>query len=464
MRKFRAVISFVGLLLVAGAIALYIPFCTEVSRADKEWEAKFPKTPRTPEERRALLESLYTYRHDTIPAFVPLHGWDNEYCALNVENAINFILGEKKIKDAAAWKFGEVNSETVRLVYERGDDFEIKGNQIIEVRDRTFWLSNVLETVGHEDQLTSDRMYVVGYHYKRTRHDSEIIENGGSLNSHLMLIVGRYNGSWWGYHMFHHPSVTDENPFRVDAISKTRNAWDMPDDFDLVYIWEVNGTEMPRDGADLRLVSNSPDWQQVAKTVGQFGTGKLDKLKDNIKLFWLGNGDNYPSVEKTEGLVETKPRTYRAQFQGELLGLWNGVAVRGKGRYNRRGVFGLEYECVEFANRYYTTKLGHNNMTKTGNADSYFYSAKKKGLNPNKNGCELPPERNDLIVFDPEGHEDDDPGHVAVVTERTENEVCFVAQSAVPWFNCLPIAQTKSGGWHVVPLSDKLTTVGWLRP
>ncbi|MBI4256823.1 hypothetical protein HY626_02075 [Candidatus Uhrbacteria bacterium] len=72
---------------------------------------------------------------------------------------------------------------------------------------------------------------------------------------------------------------------------------------------------------------------------------------------------------------------------GTILGEHHGVTVHAYGWGDSvRGEYGLEYECVELVNRYYVQVLGHRNLTKTGDADTYFWDAKAKMLQAFPNG------------------------------------------------------------------------------
>lgn len=114
---------------------------------------------------------------------------------------------------------------------------------------------------------------------------------------------------------------------------------------------------------------------------------------------------------------------------GTILGTHSGVTVHAYGWGGSvRGDYGLEYECVELINRYYVQVLGHRNLTRTGDADSYFWNATAKGLKAFPNGGIVAPAVHDILVFDG-GPEDGSIGHVAVIVEVTENSVTFIEQN-----------------------------------
>ena len=267
-KKQKALVLFGAIILIIlGSSALV--FQSAKSRVVEEWETKV-NHPRSPEDIRGLVDSLMQYRHDPVPSAVPQSGWDNQLCAANAINMINFLLGEERLDMSSAWEFARVNEENLELVWDRVamDDFEEEGGQIIETFDRGFWLSRILETTGRKKELSSDRLYVLGYHYVHTNSDGPILAAGESWNSHLMLILGRADNTWWGYHMFHDPQEPDASPFRIEDIGER-----MPKEFDVMYIWEVTDTQMPKTGSDVRIVYNAPEPSVVMSIVGHESDG-----------------------------------------------------------------------------------------------------------------------------------------------------------------------------------------------
>jgi hypothetical protein len=117
---------------------------------------------------------------------------------------------------------------------------------------------------------------------------------------------------------------------------------------------------------------------------------------------------------------------------GAVLGTMNNVTVYAKNGPSHRGKYGLEFECVELVNRAYVEKLGHKNMAKMGHADSYFWEPFNKDLVANKNGGTIPPQMDDILVFD-NGPEDGSVGHVGLITEVNVQEgiIHFVQQNFV---------------------------------
>lgn len=433
------------------------------SRLERQYKALVPNKQRTPAEMRGLVEQLLELRREIVPAFVPQNLWDEEMCDATVVTAVNAIVGTELLKTGPAWLFGRDNAEKLELVFDRSEDFELTTNgggkpRVVERVNTGFKLSSLLEHRVAAGGGTTDRLYVIGYHYSHTRSDTRIADNreaGGGLNSHVMLLLGRADNKWWGYHMIHTNGDT-EYPFKVDDLAE-----DMPGDFDIVYIWEVKNSRMAlrENAARIAFVQNFQPYERVKRYIGW---GKLDKPL--VEIF--GDTDQFPRVVKFEaGIVEVVTEEHPSLPRGAILGFYDGVAVHNNGGKSKRGPFGLEFECVELVNRFLVRSFGHKNLTRTGNADSYFWQADSKKLHGFGNNNEWPPAVNDILVFDPDGL-GGNPGHVAVVTSVVANngkgEVCMVQQNATPWHTCLSLAKV-NGKWQVDQFNDNLPCVGWAR-
>ncbi|NQV00271.1 MAG: CHAP domain-containing protein [Parcubacteria group bacterium] len=428
---------------------------------NEEWEQKFPSEIRTENDMRGIVDNMYHYQDEVVPTFIPQATWDDELCAANIVNGTNYILGEKRLKVAPAWLFSQVNEDELRLVYQRTDDFAVRNGRIVERNDRSFRLAKLLKTVGTGSALTSDRLYIIGYHYRYTRSDKLIIEAGGDLNSHLMLILGRYDGNWYGYHLYHDPQYPQDNPFRIDNIGDCEEGYCMPNYFDVVKIWEVLESRMasPEKGSAVMLVQNSQPYRKVSDSLS--GSGRLNYIWDMLSIYLWGGGDNFSRTVPLDTLVEVVPPQGQARWRDQLLGFYKGVAIRRHEDESVRGPYGLEYQCVELINRYYVQRLGHRNMTQTGHAHSYFTYTENKDLVAYENGGSVRPASDDILVF----REEEGFGHVALVVEITESEVCFVQQNTPLWYQCLPLSERR-GTWHVDPIgleSEQMPCLGWAR-
>lgn len=158
---------------------------------------------------------------------------------------------------------------------------------------------------------------------------------------------------------------------------------------------------------------------------------------------------------------------------GTKLGEVEEVAVYSADGDDVRGTYGLEYQCVELVNRALVQKLGFRNLAKTGNADSYFWEAKEKGLVAYPNGGSEPPRKWDALVFD-DGNDDGSVGHVAVITSVDATSVTFVQQNfrscemygllcKYLWIDSLPLANS-GDGWHIAQGRYPQPAAGWSRP
>lgn len=160
--------------------------------------------------------------------------------------------------------------------------------------------------------------------------------------------------------------------------------------------------------------------------------------------------------------------------RGTQVGAFEGEPIYAAGGNSVRGEYGLEFECVELINRFYTKKLGHQNLTRTGDADSYYWEAAKKGLKAYPNGGSEPPQKYDFLIFDG-GNGDGDPGHIALVTEvdLAGETVTFVQQNArkttfhrlfvqFNWQDSLRITKTM-GSWFIDQGHYPQPVAGWSR-
>ncbi len=141
--------------------------------------------------------------------------------------------------------------------------------------------------------------------------------------------------------------------------------------------------------------------------------------------------------------------------------------------YSERGEYGLEYQCVEFVNRWLAAH-GHRNLTQTGDAHTYFTQARAKDLTPYANGGTQRPRYGDIIVFESSTQPF---GHVGVIVGVTAgeggDEVVVAQQNAtsilIPYLleKPLPIERfplkNENGHWTVQPRRP-LKCLGWSRP
>ena len=468
----RGVLAALVMLAVAGMLFLYVGYRRDRARLAHEWDRKVTQQPRaTPAQIRGRLEALISLAAtpEQVPSFLPESMADNVACSAAVCEAVNFIVGGPRLlRNADAWRFFDVNRDVLEETYDRvrqyPDDFVVENGRIVEKYDRRIRLSNLIGSVGTGDALTSSAMFVVGYHFHDTQSDEAILRAGSTWNSHVLLILGRRGGRWYGYHLFHDPRRLEMNPFHVDDLGD-----ELPPQFDLMYVWRImDGINLTLDQVPQRVVSVTRPYREITRLVGWSNhftrNASVNSFVDSGIVGWFGDEEQYPQIldGRTSFVGINSPNLQRG-WHGQIKGFLNGVPIQRQVGPSRRGEYGREFQCVEFVNRYYSSVLGHRNMTITGNADSYFYDAGSKGLVGFPNGGETPPITNDILVFDSDGpgvHTD--PGHVAIVYEVSNTRVCFAQQNTRRSSDCLPV-RVQDGRWSVSSLASDRPVVGWSR-
>lgn len=445
---------------------LFLGYRRDRARLTTEWAAKaVSEERRSPAVIRGLLEGLIAHPEE-VP-ILPQSMVDNPACAAAVCQLTNFLVGgrEPVLQTADAWRFAHVNRHRLERIYDRlrtyPSDFAREDDRIVERYDRRITLSHILRTVGRGDTLTMDGLYVVGYHYHDTQSDRVILNApDATWNSHLLLIAGRRNGRWWGYHLYHDPARPNANPFQIADLGE-----ELPPQFDLMYVWRVRGISLGLERAPVRLFSPTRPFRSIRRLVGWANWTRSDRfasLVDSGMIGWFGDEEQYPVILSTEHpyAAVTSPNL-RRRWQGQVTGFLSGISIRRQVGPSQRNTYGLEFQCVEFVNRYYSTVLAHRNMTRSGNADSYFYDARGKELVSFPNGGETAPQLHDIIVFDPDGS-GQRPGHVGIVYEVTRERVCLAQQNMPEPSVCLPV-QVRDGRWSVSSVQPDLPCVGWSR-
>ncbi|UII24690.1 CHAP domain-containing protein [Fulvivirga maritima] len=128
---------------------------------------------------------------------------------------------------------------------------------------------------------------------------------------------------------------------------------------------------------------------------------------------------------------------------------------------------GLKYQCVEFVKRYYYQHLNHKMPDSYGHAKDFFNAEIKDGeLNAARNLIQFTnpsstsPQVNDLIIF--RGHWLNRYGHVAIISEVTENHIEIIQQNPGPFESSREIIELKeknNKNWKV----QNNKVLGWLR-
>jgi len=157
---------------------------------------------------------------------------------------------------------------------------------------------------------------------------------------------------------------------------------------------------------------------------------------------------------------------------GMIVDEFNGVKVYYNGAVNHvngRNVakdgynLGLKYQCVEFIKRYYYERFNHKMPDSYGHAKDFFDDSIPDGaLNPKRNllqfhnGSPTKPQVDDIIVLGWSKY-----GHVAIISEVTDNNIEIVQQNPGPTASSratFPLIY-KDGLWTI----DAYRVLGYLR-
>ncbi len=133
-----------------------------------------------------------------------------------------------------------------------------------------------------------------------------------------------------------------------------------------------------------------------------------------------------------------------------------------KDNYN----LGLKYQCVEFVKRYYYEHYNHKMPDAYGHAKDFFDPKIKDGeLNLNRNLIQYTnpgkarPEIGDLVIFS--GSLLNRFGHVAIISQVSENEVEIIQQNPGPFSSSREVFALKNQEGNYKIENDRL--LGWLR-
>lgn len=159
---------------------------------------------------------------------------------------------------------------------------------------------------------------------------------------------------------------------------------------------------------------------------------------------------------------------------GEQKDSYKGVAVFNNGRdyvqdygkhYSRDGYYyGLKWQCVEYVKRFYYDAKNHKMPDGFGHAKDFFDETvkqgelnKKRGLLQFKNGENMKPQADDLVVFN-----DSTYGHVVIITEVGEDYIEIIQQNI--YDNPRDrIKMSVKDGKYFVGGNGQRAPAGWLR-
>ena len=127
---------------------------------------------------------------------------------------------------------------------------------------------------------------------------------------------------------------------------------------------------------------------------------------------------------------------------------------------------GLEYECVEFVNRYYLSVYGKDMASPRKNAKDYYNTASDRGLIAYENGkSDVVPQIGDILVSEGDGTSSN-VGHVAIVKEVATDYIIVAHQN---WSNksadkALNFSIKREGNYiHPFSTDNSYPIKGWLR-
>ncbi len=124
--------------------------------------------------------------------------------------------------------------------------------------------------------------------------------------------------------------------------------------------------------------------------------------------------------------------------------------------------YGNKWQCVEYVKRYYFQVKDHRMPDVMGNAKDFFDPLtlqgklnQRRGLVQYRNGGGVKPQVDDMVVFT-----DSKYGHVAIVTEVTENSVEIIQQNVLNKPRQSLKLRVKAGHYY---LGTGKQPAGWLR-
>jgi surface antigen len=168
--------------------------------------------------------------------------------------------------------------------------------------------------------------------------------------------------------------------------------------------------------------------------------------------------------------------TAYAETFGTNLGNFDGVTVysndyptyvSGSNNVSQGLITGMKWQCVEFVRRYYLKIFSINlrALYSGGNANTWYDHADDMHLARYANGSSVKPRAGDIIVSSGGTY-----GHVAIVSDVSDNEVCIVEQNFhndardANGSHCLTMTGSSSDGYNISGFDSNYPIQGWLRP
>ncbi|MCC9073043.1 CHAP domain-containing protein [Flavobacterium sp. F-65] len=176
------------------------------------------------------------------------------------------------------------------------------------------------------------------------------------------------------------------------------------------------------------------------------------------------------------GIWAFKKFNFNSEYTiGQPLDSLNGICVYYNGGVNNvtdRNLtadnynLGLKYQCVEFVKRYYYEHFNHKMPDSYGHAKDFFNAElsdgqknEKRDLTQYTNPSTSKPKVDDLLIYS--GTIFNRFGHVAIVSNVTDNEIEIIQQNPGPFSKSrevFPLLK-KEGKWTI----DNDRILGWLR-
>ncbi|HRY13088.1 MAG TPA: CHAP domain-containing protein [Syntrophomonadaceae bacterium] len=173
-------------------------------------------------------------------------------------------------------------------------------------------------------------------------------------------------------------------------------------------------------------------------------------------ITWLSGlyyRNNHPAI----GQAIDEYRGVTVYCNGGQIDLSHGQHYSPDGYY-----YGQKWQCVEFAKRFYYVALHHAMPDTYGNASDFWDEGVaagqlnyRRGLLQYRNGGEIPPQVDDLLVFTNGAY-----GHVAVIS-KVEPDQIEVVQQNVAGHSRQKLAYSIRSGRHYI--GDGQQPAGWLR-
>lgn len=220
------------------------------------------------------------------------------------------------------------------------------------------------------------------------------------------------------------------------------------------------GSTSDGDGnADCHVLRRIDGDRFVAMTRPADGAGCPQRPEDVDA--WLPEVALIDSPPQLEDVGEAQQALSYGSYVGSFLGVSaysNGSTSYASGTYS---CCGLQWQCVEYDNRFYVNALGHQNLKGTGNANNYFGTASSKGLLAYANGSSVKPRAGDMLVSNGGTY-----GHIAVIRDVGSNYVTVINQN---WANdasdnAKTLSMSVSNGYYTVSgFSASYPIAGWMR-